>query len=74
MKSLGVVLVVLGVLALIYGGIQYSRQRTVIDLGPIQATATEHRRIPLPPIAAGVAILAGVVLLVVPRPRGTGRG
>lgn len=73
MKRLGIVLVGLGVLALIYGGIQYSRQRTVIDLGPIQATATEHRKIPISPIAAGIAIVVGVALLTVPRHRARSR-
>lgn len=67
MKSMGVVLVVIGVLALVYGGISYNRQKTVIDLGSIKATATEHKNIPLSPIMGGVALLGGVLLLAVPR-------
>ena len=69
MKITGLILVVLGALTLAYGGISYSRQKTVLDVGPFKATATERKTIPLSPIAGGVALVAGIVLLVVPRKR-----
>jgi uncharacterized membrane protein YidH (DUF202 family) len=64
MKLLGVVLVVVGVLALVYGGISYNRERTVIDVGPFKATATEQKNIPLSPMVGGIALLGGVILLI----------
>jgi Na+-transporting methylmalonyl-CoA/oxaloacetate decarboxylase gamma subunit len=69
MKVMGFVLVVLGLLALVYGGISYSRQRTVLDVGPFKATATEQKNIPLSPIVGGIAVLGGILLLAVPRKR-----
>lgn len=42
MKTIGFVLVVLGVLALAYGGISYNRDRTVVDMGSMHVTASEH--------------------------------
>ena len=69
MKILGFLLVVFGALALIYGGISYNRQRTVIDVGAFKATATEQKNVPLSPIVGGIALLGGVLLLVVPRKR-----
>jgi hypothetical protein len=69
MKFFGFVLVVLGILALVYGGISYSRQRTVLDVGPFKATATEQKNVPLSPIVGGIALLGGIVLLMVPRKR-----
>jgi hypothetical protein len=60
----GIVFVVIGVVALIYGGITYTTRETVIDLGPIQATANRERTLPLPPIAGAVAVAGGVALLV----------
>jgi len=69
MKVMGFVLVVLGILALLYGGISYNRQRTVLDVGPFKATATEQKNIPLSPIVGGIALLSGILLLVVPRKR-----
>ena len=69
MKILGFLLAVFGVLALVYGGISYNRQRTVIDVGSFKATATEQKNVPLSPIVGGIALLGGVLLLVVPRKR-----
>ena len=64
MRIVGVILIVLGVIGLAYGGITYTHREKVIDIGPIQATAEKHERIPLPPIAGGLALAAGVVLLL----------
>jgi hypothetical protein len=60
----GIALVVIGVVALIYGGITYTSRETVIDFGPIHATANRERTLPLPPIAGIVAVAGGVALLV----------
>jgi hypothetical protein len=68
MKSttmLGIVLAVLGVLALVYQGFSYTRERNIIDIGPIHATAETREHVPLPPIFGGLALAAGVILLVV---------
>jgi len=62
---IGIVLVILGVLALAYQGINYNREKTVIDLGPMHATTETHERIPLPPILGGAALAGGVALLVI---------
>jgi hypothetical protein len=69
MKAIGFVLVVLGVLALVYGGVTYNRERTVLDVGPFKATATEQKNIPLSPIVGGIALLGGILLLMAPRKR-----
>jgi hypothetical protein len=64
MSMLGIVLVVLGILALVYQGFSYTRREKVIDIGPIHATADRQEHVPLPPIVGGLALAAGVVLLV----------
>jgi hypothetical protein len=61
---IGIILVVAGALALAYQGITYTREETIIDVGPIEATAEKHERIPIPPILGGLALAAGIVLLV----------
>jgi len=61
---IGIVLVVLGALALAYQGINYTRTEKVFDMGPIHATKETHERIPLPPILGGIALIGGVALLV----------
>jgi hypothetical protein len=67
MKTIGFILMLLGVLALVYGGISYNRQRTVLNVGSFTATATEQKNIPVSPIVGGIALISGIVLLVVPR-------
>ena len=61
---IGIILLVLGALALTYQGINYTHQEKVLDIGPIHATAETHERIPLPPIVGGLALAGGIVLLV----------
>jgi uncharacterized membrane protein YidH (DUF202 family) len=65
MKIAAIVLIVLGVIALAYGGISYTREKKVIDLGPIEATTKTRETIPLPPVLGVAAIAGGVLLLVV---------
>lgn len=69
MRILGLVLVVLGVLGLAYGGITYTRRREAINLGPISATVKERERVPISPLLSGVVLAAGVGLLVASRRR-----
>jgi drug/metabolite transporter (DMT)-like permease len=61
---LGILLIVVGALVLAYQGINYTRQKKVIDVGSVHITREDHERIPLPPILGGLALAGGVVLLV----------
>jgi hypothetical protein len=63
----GIILIVLGVISLAYQGITYTTHKKVLDVGPIQASTTEHKTIPLPPILGGLALIGGVVLLAANR-------
>jgi hypothetical protein len=60
----GVVLILLGVVALVYQGITYTTRETVIDIGPLHATAEREKTVPLPPVLGGVAVAGGVALLI----------
>jgi len=60
----GILLVIIGVIGLAYGGISYTKEKTVVDLGPIKATADTRETIPVPPILGGLALVGGIVLLV----------
>jgi hypothetical protein len=64
MKIVGIALIVLGVIALAYGGISYTREEKVLDIGPIEATAERRETIPLPPVLGAIALVGGIVLLV----------
>jgi hypothetical protein len=64
MTIAGVVLLVLGVVALAYQGITYTSHETVIDIGPLHATADRQRTLPLSPVLGVGALVGGIVLLV----------
>ena len=64
MKPLGLILIVLGVIALMYQGFTYTTHKKVLDVGPIQATKEEHHSVPMPPILGALALIGGVVILV----------
>lgn len=59
----GIILIALGVISLAYQGITYTTRKKVLDIGPVHATAEQHKTIPLPPILGGLALVGGVVLL-----------
>ena len=61
----GILLIILGALALAYQGINYTRQKKVVDVGSVHLTTETHERIPVPPILGGLALVGGVVLLVI---------
>jgi drug/metabolite transporter (DMT)-like permease len=61
---LGIILIVLGAISLAYQGITYTTQKRVLDIGSIHATKEEHKTVPIPPIVGGVALVAGLVLLL----------
>ena len=58
MSMAGMLLVVVGVLALIYQGFSYTHRENLFDVGPIHATTDERKQIPIPPIFGGLALLA----------------
>jgi uncharacterized membrane protein len=61
----GIILIVIGVIALVWGGITYTKREKVLDLGPIQATAEKQKTIPFPPLLGGICLVGGIVLVVV---------
>ena len=60
-----IVLIVVGALVLAYQSINYTRQKHVVDMGPMHITKETHERIPIPPILGGLALIGGVILLIV---------
>ena len=61
---LAIVLIVLGFISLSYAGITYTRREKVLEIGSLVATADKKETIPLPPVFGGIALVAGLVLLL----------
>jgi uncharacterized membrane protein YidH (DUF202 family) len=66
-KLIGVLLIVLGVVALVLGGIRYTTREKVLEIGPVEATTEKHHEIPLSPIVGVASVVGGIVVLVVGR-------
>jgi hypothetical protein len=61
---IGIVLIIIGIVALAYQGITYTKKEKVLELGPIEATAEKEKTIPLPPIVGGLLLVGGIVLVI----------
>ena len=67
---LGIILIVIGIVAFAYQGINYTTREKVVDIGPIHMSADKTRTLPLGPIVGVVALAGGVALLVMGRRKG----
>ena len=61
----GIILIIVGVISLVYGGFTYTKREKVLELGPIQATAEKQKTIPFPPVLGGICLVGGIVLVIV---------
>ena len=66
-KALGVILILLGLIGLVWGGLTYTTREKVVDIGPIHASRDKTHNIPLPPIAGALALIGGIALVAVGR-------
>lgn len=62
---IGLVLIVLGLAGFLVPRIVYTDEETVIDVGPIEVQAERQNSVRIPDVAAGAAVVAGTVLVIV---------
>jgi hypothetical protein len=62
-QAIGIVLLVLGLAGLTWGGITYTTKQKVLDVGPIHASRDKTHTLPLPPVVGAIALIGGIVLL-----------
>jgi len=63
-KTIGIVLLVIGIAMLIWTGFTYTKKDKVIDAGLIQVSAEREHTVSWPPFAGGLLVIGGIVLLV----------
>jgi uncharacterized membrane protein len=61
----GIILIVVGIIALAYGGFTYTKREKVIDAGPLQISADKEKTIPFPPVLGGICLVGGIVLVAI---------
>ena len=64
MRLLGIILIIAGAVALIYGGITYTKRRDTVNVGPFSATVRQQERVNVPPIVGGAVLAVGVALVL----------
>ena len=64
MRIAGIILVVLGVIGFLYGGITYTRSKKTVSVGPLSATVQERETFPISPVLGGIALVAGIGLIL----------
>jgi len=68
-QIVGLVLVIVGIAALVSGGFFWTRNKTVIDAGPLEVKARQHEGLVIPSAVAIGSLVVGAALLVIPRRR-----
>ena len=63
----GIVLIILGIVALGYQGFTYTKTEKVAEIGDFQVTANTEKTVYFPPIVGGAALVVGVILVIVGR-------
>ncbi|MEO5997318.1 MAG: hypothetical protein ABIN89_11280 [Chitinophagaceae bacterium] len=69
MKTLGIVLIVVGIIMIAIRGFNVPVKKNVVDLGPIEINKTENKWIGWPTYAGGLLAIIGVVLVVTDKKR-----
>ncbi len=65
MKIFGIILIVGGILMLVFRNISFTKEEKVVDLGPVEINKQEKKTIDWPNYAGGIAVAAGVIVLVI---------
>ena len=63
-RGLGIVLIVVGVLLLAYGGFTFTTKDKVVDMGPVEITKDKKHSLPYAPLVGIGALVAGAVVML----------
>jgi uncharacterized membrane protein len=62
-RTIGLILIVLGIIMLIWTGFSYTKKEKVIDAGPIQVSADKEKNVNWPPYLGGILLIGGIVVV-----------
>ena len=63
MRLVGIILIVLGLIGVIWGGITWTKRRDTVSVGPISATVQQKQTFPISPVAGGIALVVGIAMV-----------
>ena len=68
-RIIGLVLVIVGIVALVWGGVFWTDREEVLDVGSVEVATEQSEGIAVPPVLGAIALVGGLVLLVIPERR-----
>ena len=68
-RTLGIILIIVGIAMLIWTGFTYTKKEKIVDAGPIQISADKEKSVNWPPFAGGIILVAGVIVFVTSKKR-----
>jgi uncharacterized membrane protein YidH (DUF202 family) len=64
MKGIGIVLIIIGIVMIVFRSINFTQEKKVADVGPIEINKQENHSVNWPLYAGIVVTVAGVVVLL----------
>lgn len=64
-KTIGIVMVIIGILMMIYTGFNYVTTEKVVDFGPMEMSMEESHPVQWSPIVGAILLVGGIVLVVI---------
>ena len=62
-RTLGIILIALGVVGLAWGGFTYTTKEKVVDIGPVDISRDKTHSVPLPPVFGAVLLIGGIAIV-----------
>ncbi|MES2652650.1 MAG: hypothetical protein V4663_12980 [Bacteroidota bacterium] len=69
-RTIGIILIIVGIVLLVWTGFTYTKKEKIIDAGPIQVSADREKTINWPPYAGAIVLVVGAVLFISGKKRG----
>jgi uncharacterized membrane protein len=69
-RTIGIVLVMVGIAMLIWTGFTYTKKEKIVDAGPIQISADRQKTVDWPPYTGGILVIGGVILIATTKKQG----
>lgn len=60
---IGVILIIVGIVGFAWGGLHWNEEKKDAQLGPLQIKHTEQQGINIPPVASGLCLVGGILLV-----------
>lgn len=68
-RAIGIVLIIVGIVALVWGGVFWTDRDTIVDAGPLEVQTEDREGLALPPVLGIIALVGGIALVAMPNRR-----